>query len=81
MAILHEFGDLPALQARGDTLATLAYNCPLTAVVLSPSEVCELAEAPLCELTGLPIQECCDRGEQPRCQFEVAHFEGLERVT
>jgi hypothetical protein len=24
------------------------------------------------ELAGVPVHECCDRGERPRCCFEIA---------
>jgi hypothetical protein len=34
--------------------------------------VCRMAETLLTELAGVPVYEHCDRGERPRCCFEVA---------
>ncbi len=53
------------IEGTSHALVTLADNCPLTAVMPRPPEVCELEESLLCQLTGLPMQEYCDRGEQP----------------
>ncbi len=72
VAFLNEIGGLAELEERDGHLVIRGYSCPLGAVTPGRPEVCELAEALLCELTGLPIQECCDRDEPPRCRFEVA---------
>ncbi len=77
MVFANEFGSLAELEERDGAPVIRGYSCPLSAVTSGRPEVCELAEALLCELTGLPIQECCDRGEQPRCRFELARSEGL----
>jgi hypothetical protein len=51
----------------------LAISCSFDRdVVPGHPEVCRLAEALLTEVTGLPVHEDCDRGEIPRCCFEVA---------
>jgi hypothetical protein len=31
-----------------------------------------MVETLLTELTGVPVHEHCDRGEKPRCCFEIA---------
>jgi hypothetical protein len=31
-----------------------------------------MAETLIAELAGVPVHERCDRGERPRCCFEVA---------
>ncbi len=72
VVFLNELGGLAELEERDGAPIIRGYSCPLAAVTPGRPEVCELAEALLCELTGLPIQEHCDRGEQPRCQFKVA---------
>jgi hypothetical protein len=33
--------------------------------------VCELAEALVAEIVGVPVREHCDRGEVPKCCFEL----------
>jgi hypothetical protein len=48
-------------------------------VVRDHPEACRLAEALLTELTGLPINEHCDRDESTcRCCFEAANPQAAE---
>jgi hypothetical protein len=37
--------------------------------------VCEVAEALVAEIVGLPVHESCQRGESPRCRFEIGGSE------
>jgi hypothetical protein len=39
-------------------------------------EVCRMAETLIAELAGVPVHERCDRGERPRCCFEIASADG-----
>jgi predicted ArsR family transcriptional regulator len=48
------------------------YGCPLSAVTSGHAEVCQLGKALVEEVVGAPVTECCQRGEQPRCAFELA---------
>ena len=48
------------------------YGCPLSAVTAGHPELCELGKALVEEVVGEPVTECCQRGEQPRCGFEIA---------
>jgi hypothetical protein len=34
--------------------------------------VCRMAETLVTEVAGVPVYERCDRGERPRCCFEVS---------
>ena len=72
VGVLNELGGLAELEERDGTLVIRGYSCPLTGVVPGHPEVCRLAEALLAELAGVPIHEHCDRGDNPRCCFEVA---------
>ena len=47
------------------------FGCPLSAVVAGHDEVCLLAESLVAEITGLPVRECCNRGERPQCSFQM----------
>jgi len=47
------------------------YGCPLSAVTSGHSEMCELGRALVSEVVGAPVTECCQRGEHPRCAFEI----------
>ena len=72
VGVLNELGGLAELEERDGAFVIRGYSCPLTGVVPGHPEVCRLAEALLTELAGVPIHEHCDRGENPRCCFEVA---------
>ena len=55
----------------GGRLIIRSGGCPLSAAVVERPEVCELAEALVAEIVGLPVRERCDRGESPKCRFEL----------
>ena len=56
----------------GETTVIAGAACPLAEVVTGHPEVCCGLEALLGEVTGLPVQERCDRnGDRPRCRFVV----------
>lgn len=57
------------------------FGCPFSAVTSRHEEVCALGESLVAEVTGLPVTECCDRGERPRCAFEVSSSNGDERPS
>ena len=71
VALLNELGGLAELEEHGDTVLIRGYSCPLSAVVPGHPGLCRMTESLLNELTGAPIHECCDRGDKPRCCFEV----------
>jgi predicted ArsR family transcriptional regulator len=70
--VLNELGGLAELEEQDGTLIIRGYGCPLAAVTPDHPEVCRLAEALVTEVAGVPVHECCDRSERPRCRFEVA---------
>ena len=68
---LNDLGGLAELEERDGSFVVRGYSCPLAAVAPGHPEVCRMAETLLSELAGVPIYEHCDRGERPRCCFEV----------
>ncbi len=70
--VLNELGGLAELEESEGALVIRGYSCPLAAVTPGHPEVCRLAETLITELVGVPVHERCDRGERPRCRFEVA---------
>src|SRR5687768_10941270 len=46
-------------------------GCPLASATSHRPELCRAIESLLTDYVGAPVQECCDRGERPRCHFEV----------
>src|SRR5918999_2430170 len=70
--VLNELGGLAELEDRDGTLVIRGYSCPLAGVTPDHPEVCRMAETLIAELAGVPVHERCDRGERPRCCFEIA---------
>lgn len=69
--VLGELGGVADLEELDDRVLIRGFSCPLVAVVPDHPEVCKLAEALLTELTGVPVSEHCDKGDRPRCCFEI----------
>jgi DeoR family transcriptional regulator, suf operon transcriptional repressor len=47
------------------------FGCPLAAVTGNHRGVCLAMESLVTEIVGTRVRECCDRGERPRCCFEI----------
>lgn len=76
LQVLKAIGGTPVVEREGGKLIIRSGGCPLAAAVVEHPEVCELAEALVAQLVGLPVRESCHRGgDSPKCHFEV---EGLE---
>lgn len=71
LAVLQAIGGSPSVDREGGRLIIRSGGCPLSAAVVEHPEVCGLAEALVAEIVGLPVRERCDRGESPKCRFEV----------
>jgi predicted ArsR family transcriptional regulator len=72
VAVLAELGGMAELEEVENCWIIRGYSCPLAAVVPGHPEVCQLAEALLTELVGARVNERCERGERPRCCFQVS---------
>jgi predicted ArsR family transcriptional regulator len=77
--VLNELGGLAELEERDGTLVIRGYSCPLAAVTPEHPEVCRMAQSLVAEVAGVPVRERCERGEKPRCCFEVATPDGIEQ--
>lgn len=71
LEVLKAIGGSPSVERENGSLFIRSGGCPLSAAVVEHPEVCELAEALVAEIVGLPVRERCDRGESPKCRFEV----------
>ena len=72
VSILNELGGLAELEEREGSYIIRGYSCPLAGVTRDQPAMCLMVEALLAELASVPVYEHCDRGERPRCCFEVA---------
>jgi predicted ArsR family transcriptional regulator len=69
--VLKALGGSARVEREGDNLLIRSTACPLAAAVAEHPEVCNLAETLVGEIIGVPVKESCDRGESPKCCFEI----------
>jgi predicted ArsR family transcriptional regulator len=69
--VLNDLGGLAELEEHGGGFVIRSYSCPLAGLTPDHPEVCHMAETLIAELAGVRVRERCDRGESPRCCFEV----------
>jgi predicted ArsR family transcriptional regulator len=79
VGVLNKLGGLAELEERDGSLVIRGYSCPLAGVALDHPEVCRMVETLLTELAGIPVYEHCDRGERPRCCFEIVPADDTQR--
>jgi predicted ArsR family transcriptional regulator len=75
-ALLEDLGALNTVEKRNGGFVIRGYGCLLSAAVHGRPEVCRAMESLLAELLEAPVRECCERGERPRCCFEVELRDG-----
>lgn len=69
--VLGELGGVADLEEIDGAVFIRGFSCPLAALVPDHPQVCQLAEALLSEMIGVPVREHCAKGERPRCCFEI----------
>jgi predicted ArsR family transcriptional regulator len=70
-AVLTELGGLVDVEEHDGRLRLSGHSCPLADAVRAHPGTCRAAESLVSELVGRPVQESCDRGERPRCRFDL----------
>jgi predicted ArsR family transcriptional regulator len=70
-ALLQELGAPNEVERFDGTARIRGYGCLLAAAVQGRPQVCRAMESLLEEFVDAPVRECCDRGERPRCCFEI----------
>lgn len=72
VAVLEELGGVAIPEKVDDKLLLQSGSgCPFSDSVAQHPEICRLAETLLSEITGLEVREQCNRGDSPRCAFEI----------
>jgi predicted ArsR family transcriptional regulator len=73
VALLNSLGGAAEAERRDGALVIRGCGgCPLSAATAHRPELCRAVQALLSEYIGAAVRECCDRGDRPRCHFEVA---------
>jgi predicted ArsR family transcriptional regulator len=70
-AVMTELGGVVDVEERDGRLILRGYSCPLADAVRAHPATCQAAESLVAEIVGVPVRETCDRGERPRCYFEI----------
>jgi predicted ArsR family transcriptional regulator len=69
--IIGDIGGLAELQPRDDATFLAGESCPLAAVTASHPGACCLVETLIAEITGTPVQTCCNYDPTPQCCFKI----------
>lgn len=70
--LLAELGALTDVETADSGFIIRGHGCLLAEAVHGRPEVCHSMESLLAELLEVPVTECCQRGERPRCCFRIA---------
>lgn len=73
-------GALTRVEGNGEVIIRGA-GCPLAALTGKHPGVCLAMESLVTEIVGVPVRECCDRAERPRCCFEIESGRGTRPPT
>lgn len=71
LQIFQDLGGMAVLEKHNDTMVIRGASCPLGAVSAHHHQVCQMAETLIEEIIQEPVRECCQKGEVPKCYFEI----------
>ena len=69
--LLVELGAITDVTRAGKGYVIRGHGCLLSEAVHGRPEVCRSIESLLHQLLDVPIKECCEHGERPKCCFQV----------
>ena len=70
-SVLAELGAPNEVTRTNGTVRIRGFGCLLATAVQGRPHVCRAMEALLERLLEAPVRECCERGERPRCCFDI----------
>ena len=70
-ALLRQLGALTEVESVNEHFVIRGHDCLLSEAVHGNPEVCQVIERMLAELIQAPVEQCCERGDRPRCCFNV----------
>jgi len=71
ISTLEELGGAARATSEDNKVLIRSESCPFADAVSEHPEVCQVAEAMVEEMVGVPIREKCDRAGTPKCRFEL----------
>ena len=69
--VLTELGGIVDVEEDDGVLVLRGFSCPLADAVRAHPGTCHAAESLVAELVGVPVKERCQKGDRPRCRFEL----------
>jgi predicted ArsR family transcriptional regulator len=70
-AVLTDLGGIVDVEEKNGSLHLQGFSCPLADAVRAYPGTCRAVETLVAQVVGRSVREHCDRGERPRCCFEV----------
>jgi predicted ArsR family transcriptional regulator len=70
-AVLTSLGGLAEVEESEGIIAIQGYSCPLADAVRAHPATCQAAQGLVSTLVQAPVREACQKGERPRCRFEI----------
>ncbi|HXV17695.1 MAG TPA: helix-turn-helix domain-containing protein [Gemmatimonadaceae bacterium] len=70
-SVLTGLGGVAEVEDEEGKLVIRGFSCPLADAVRTHPATCHAAQGLVSELVGVPVREACDKGERPRCRFEI----------
>ena len=71
-ALLERLGALTEVERVDHSFVIRGHGCLLAEAVHGRPEVCKSVERLLAELLEVPVEQCCEHGERPRCCFKIS---------
>jgi len=71
LSALEELGGAAKVVNENEKVMIKSDACPFADAVSEHPEVCQVAEAMIREIVGVPVKEVCDRSGLPKCCFEI----------
>jgi predicted ArsR family transcriptional regulator len=68
----HELGASTKVAKANGGYVIRGRGCPLAALTGKHPGLCHAIESFIAELLRVPVHECCDRAERPKCCFEIS---------
>ena len=70
-SVLTGLGGVAEVEDEEGKLVIRGFSCPLADAVRAHPATCHAAQGLVSELVGVAVREACDKGERPRCRFEI----------
>jgi predicted ArsR family transcriptional regulator len=69
--VLTELGGVVDVEEKNGSLSLRGFSCPLADAVRAYPGTCRAVESLVAQVVGEKVREHCDRGDRPRCCFEL----------